>query len=296
MLRSLIAILILASPAYVADPPAPPPKPVKIPTPGGPVDGLIVLGPTLAPPTIPPTPPDATAGLSVAPGRFVPLTTADGSPSYFAASPAYRLYKIAPGGQYTGTKFDAADGAEPESYSWPDQKGPVYCLLARNVPGTYSVQAVRNGKPEDGPENNGQPVVITVTGARPPPVPPTPPVPPLPPEPPTPQPVTSFRVIFVHESGATLPAAQQSVMGAKSVRDYLNAKCTPEGGLPGWRQRDKDTDGSKDQPTMAALWAAVKPKLTAIPCIVVELNGKAEILPFPTNAADALTLLKKYGG
>lgn len=128
-------------------------------------------------------------------------------------------------------------------------------------------------------------------GPRPPPVPPGP-VPPVPPGPPVP--VTSFRVIFAFESGATLTAAQNGILYGKQVEDYLKANTTPENNIAGFRRYDRDTDASKDQPTMAALWAAVKPQITTVPCWIIERNGKAEILPFPASVADALETLKKY--
>lgn len=137
-------------------------------------------------------------------------------------------------------------------------------------------------------------LVVSGEGPRPPP-----PVPPKPPEPlpPAPQPVVnSFRVIFVKESGSTLSAAQTAIPGAKAVRDYLFAKTTREDNVTGWREYDPQTDAKNEQPTMRALWEAVKPKITVVPCVVVEVNGKVEILPYPANVADALVLLKKAGG
>lgn len=121
--------------------------------------------------------------------------------------------------------------------------------------------------------------------------------PPKPPKPDDPVvPVKSFRVIFVYESGDTYTAAQNGVLYGKAVQDYLTAKTTPEGGLAGWRRYDKDVTTANEQPIMAALWTAVKPKLTVIPCMVVEVNGKAEILALPANSTEALATLKKYGG
>lgn len=112
-----------------------------------------------------------------------------------------------------------------------------------------------------------------------------------------PKPVTkSFRVFFVYESAATMTKDQVGTMYAKSVADYLTAKTTPEGGAAGWRRYDKDTKADNDSPTMKALWAAIKPSLTAMPCLAIELNGKVEIVPLPTTPDEALTLLKKYGG
>lgn len=111
---------------------------------------------------------------------------------------------------------------------------------------------------------------------------------------PPPQPVTSFRVIFVVESMDTLPPGVLAVSDAKAVRDYLTAKCTKEGEWPGWRRYDPDANVANEQPTMKALWAAVKPKLTTNRALVIEVNGKADILPYPANATECLATLKKY--
>ena len=129
------------------------------------------------------------------------------------------------------------------------------------------------------------------------PVPPPKPKPDPEPKPdPKPEPVTSFRVIFVYESGDTLTAAQHSVIFGKSVSDYLDATATKEAGRPGWRRFDKDAAAEKEQPTMRALWSAVRPQLTATPCLVVEVNGRAEIVPLPATPAEALATLKTYSG
>jgi hypothetical protein len=129
------------------------------------------------------------------------------------------------------------------------------------------------------------------TGPQPPPDPPTPPVPP----PPTP--VTSFRVIFVTESGDTLTAAQNSVIYGKTVSDYLSAKCT--GGVAGWRRRDKDAPGESD-PTMAGMWDAIKPKVTGTPCVAIAVergDGKGivvDILPLEATPAAQVATFDKY--
>lgn len=111
--------------------------------------------------------------------------------------------------------------------------------------------------------------------------------------PPKPEPVTSFRVIFVYESGDLLTAQQNSVIYGKTVENYLNAKCT--GGKAGWRRRDKDAPGENDL-TMAALWAAVKPKITTTPCVVVAINDKADIIPLSSTPADQVAKFKEYLG
>lgn len=127
------------------------------------------------------------------------------------------------------------------------------------------------------------------------PITPVVPVDPTPDDTKPPVPVSSFRVIFIKESGVTLDAAQTAIPGAKAVRDYLFSKTTRENGVTGWREYDPDTDATNDQPTMRAMWEQVKPKLTAIPCIAIEVNGNVEILPYPKNVAEALALIKKAG-
>lgn len=117
-----------------------------------------------------------------------------------------------------------------------------------------------------------------------------------PPEPDEPVKVESFRVIFVKESGQTLSKEQSSIPAAKVIRDILNAKTTKEEGAPGWREYDPDFAAENEQPTMKALWAAVKPKLLPAPCMVVEVNGHATVMPFPANVDECVATLKKYGG
>jgi len=125
---------------------------------------------------------------------------------------------------------------------------------------------------------------------------PQPPPSPDPKPDPTPDPaVKSFRVIWVYESATTNPNAA-NVMNAKAVRDYLNANCTRDDNWPGWREWDKDQKVTTDFPVFKDLWAAVQPKLTDIPCVVIEVNGKVSIEPFPKSVNDALATLRKFNG
>ena len=147
-------------------------------------------------------------------------------------------------------------------------------------------------------DNRGARAKINVKvgdGPRPPPKPDDPPTP-NPPEP-TPTP-GSFRVIFVHESGDNLPPAQAAVMGAASVREYLNAKTNKEQGQASWRVYDKDTEPGQDHPGINELWSAVKSKITQVPCVVIlsPKDGKAHIEAWPKDVPDTVKLLKKYGG
>lgn len=117
------------------------------------------------------------------------------------------------------------------------------------------------------------------------------------PEPaPQPEPVKSFRVIFVKESGATLSGEQTAIPGAVEIRQYLDARTTTEGDLAGWREFDPQQQTANEQPTMRALWEAVKPKLIPPPCLVIEVNGKATVMPLPTTVAECVATLKKAAG
>jgi hypothetical protein len=116
------------------------------------------------------------------------------------------------------------------------------------------------------------------------------------PTPIVPEPVKSFRAIFVKESGQTLSSEQVAIPGAKEIRDFLNAKTTAEGNQPGWREYDPQQITDNEQSTMKALWEAVKPKLLPAPCLVLEVNGKVTVMPFPATVAEAVETLKKHGG
>jgi hypothetical protein len=130
-----------------------------------------------------------------------------------------------------------------------------------------------------------------ITIGKPTPKPPKPDDPPLPPEP-----VKSFRVIFVKESGSTLNSEQTAITGAKAIRDYLSQRTTPEGGLAGWREYDPQQNVANEQSAIKSLWAATKSSITTVPCVVVEVNGKAKLIDYPKNTAEALKTLKEYGG
>jgi len=130
------------------------------------------------------------------------------------------------------------------------------------------------------------------------PAPPPKPKPDGPPAPKPPEPVASFRVIFVWESGDTLTAAQNSVINGVEVANFLAAKTTKTGTDKGWRLKDKDAPAAGDTPVMNELWAAVKAKLkpTDVPCVAVEVNGKVEIIPLAATPAEMVAQFKTYLG
>lgn len=136
-------------------------------------------------------------------------------------------------------------------------------------------------------------LVVSGEGPRPPPGPGPDP---KPPEPKPPDPVKSFRVIFVKESGSTLPPGQTSIPGAKVIREYLNAKVTKENGVPDWREYDRDQNTTNEHSGLKAIWDAVKPKIDTVPALVVEVNGAATVMPYPSDVDAAMKILTDAGG
>lgn len=111
------------------------------------------------------------------------------------------------------------------------------------------------------------------------------------------EPVTSFKVLFVYESGATHTAAEKAVMEGRAVEEWLTANCT--GGKGGWLRRDKDTDPAADTTEFRGVWAAVKADLDArpaqkYPCVAVVVNNKATIDAVAATPAEMVKVLAKY--
>lgn len=117
------------------------------------------------------------------------------------------------------------------------------------------------------------------------------PIPPPPKPVDPPKPTKSLRVFLIFESADTITAAQRAVLYGKVVEDWLTANCT--GGTAGWRRRDKDSPGDAD-PTMAAMWAAVKPNVTVTPCIAVERDGKVDLINLEATPAKMVEVLNTY--
>lgn len=259
-------ILVLAAAAMSADPPAPP-KPLFPP---------IV-------PSVQPTPaPKPTPGV-------VPVLAGDAQ-LVIASDEPFLLFD-SPGGLVTiaketgplrirGKFLDGSGKVETRSYAAKH----IAIVTAGDGTGRVELIAAPVGLND---ESKAERMVLDVNGARPPPVDPVDPVVP-------PGPVTSFHVIFVYESGDTLTAAQHSTIYAKSVSDWLTANTTKDGQFAGWRRYDKDADASSESEPFKGLWAAVKPKVTTVPCVVIERNGKADILPLPATPAEAVALFAKY--
>ncbi len=139
---------------------------------------------------------------------------------------------------------------------------------------------------------------FTVIIGTPGPVPPgpNPPVPPGPTPTPAPIPEPGLRVLIVYESAelSKVPSPQAAILTAKSVRDYLNAKCVvePDGKTKGYRMWDKDVVGvENDYPTWAT---AFKRPRASVPWLLVS-NGTAGFEgPLPGTPDAFVELVKKF--
>jgi hypothetical protein len=191
-------------------------------------------------------------------------------------------------------KFVDGNGTSDEERTYPtnEEYKWIYSIKAKKS-GTVELILYKQGvTTEDGLVRQ----TLTVMGHSPNPPPKPDPVVPDPIDPVIPTPVSSFRVIFVKESGATLNSQQSAIPSAKSIRDFLNAKTTKENGHVGWREYDPQQLVVNEQPIMMALWQTVKPQLLPAPCMVIEVNGHATVKPFPSNVDEALSVLKKAAG
>jgi hypothetical protein len=139
------------------------------------------------------------------------------------------------------------------------------------------------------------------------PINPTPvnPVNPTPVVPPTPNVVTptGFRVIIVFDPMANNTRDQLNTIYSTSIRDYLNSHCVKGAdGRPEWRMWAPTLEvGTKESPTMVALWNATKSQMGPLlvgtsPQLVISVNGAAKVYPLPNTETDTLNFLKQQGG
>lgn len=135
---------------------------------------------------------------------------------------------------------------------------------------------------------------FTVVGKTPP----APPGPgPTPPTPTPPAPGVGSRVLIVYESAdlTKLPAAQLSVLYAKSVRDYLNSKCAlgSDGKTREWRIWDRDVDATSEGKSWQALLA--RPR-KSVPWLVIgtDAGNVAHEGALPATVADMLATLRRH--
>jgi hypothetical protein len=131
---------------------------------------------------------------------------------------------------------------------------------------------------------------------KPEPVPPNPKPTPIPPAP-APIPSPGFRVLVVYDTASItqMPKGQQAVLYDKSIRDYMNAKCTvgQDGKTREWRMFDANTSlkGESD------IWknALARPR-QSLPWIIISNGTTGFEGPLPATVEDTMKLLKQYGG
>jgi hypothetical protein len=105
----------------------------------------------------------------------------------------------------------------------------------------------------------------------------------------------AFRVFICYDPKTlpSLPPAQETVLYAQSVRDYLSAHCAtgPDGKTKEWRIWPAGVDASAE----SALWQKVsKRPQTSLPWIVIGNGTTGFEGPLPKDTEATLELLKKY--
>ena len=106
-----------------------------------------------------------------------------------------------------------------------------------------------------------------------------------------------FRVIFKYEKDDLTPEHSIMMGGDPRIVDYLNDRCAKDAeGYSEWRAFDKDIQfKSGASPSIKALWETSNADAQPLPKVVIAVNGKARVFPFPENGK-MLELLKKWGG
>ena len=137
-------------------------------------------------------------------------------------------------------------------------------------------------------ETEGATTTIVVDAA--PPAPPPQPKPDDPPAPKPVEPVTSFRVILVYESGKTLTQAQYGVLWGESVETALTEATR---GVGAWRRYDQDKGETDPDEGVRAMWAKAKPLVKSVPCVAYEVNGRVSVQPLAATPAEQVAAVKK---
>ena len=145
-------------------------------------------------------------------------------------------------------------------------------------------------------EAKAQLKVETLRGPQPPPGP-TPPGPT--PDGTSPFPEAGFRVLLTYDSAnTTRPAAQNSVLYGKAVRDYLKAKCVAEPGSPGDGKAYRIYPANADVSQAPKTWADAHRLAVGKgkDWVLIGDGSKGYSGPLPATEADMLALLKRFGG
>lgn len=186
--------------------------------------------------------------------------------------------------------------------SYPEVPAGAVILWGKK-PGTAELSAwgVVGGKPK---KLLTKPFVVSGEGPRPPPKPDDPVIP-DPPKPDGTSPFneTGFRVMLIFDSAnTTRPATQQSVLYGKAIRDYLDSKCVEspvatEKNSDGTRMREwRIWPANSELTKVRAVWKTAFDKRGGDDWILIGDGKTGYSGPLPKTEAEALTLLKKYGG
>lgn len=179
------------------------------------------------------------------------------------------------------------------------QKGSALALLTKLQSLLQGVETKHGLLPAPTPV----PIPINPTPVNPP-VPVNPiPVVPIPAPTPTVVTPTGFRVIIVFDPMANNTRDQLNTIYSTTMRDYLNSHCVKGAdGRPEWRMWAPSLEvGTKESPTMVALWNATKSQMGLLlvgssPQLVISVNGAAKVYPLPATEADTISFLKQQGG
>jgi hypothetical protein len=217
-----------------------------------------------------PVPRSVRAGdtLTVAEGKFADVTVEVPA----GASVVWRFYP---------PPVQRADKLAPGRAIFAGERGKTYVVTAVVI--DFDKKAVTDTE-----------FAVTFAGKADPTPDPTPDPKPKPdPKPdPTPSPAKVVRVVLVYESGATLSAKHFGVLYGRELEEYLAGRC----GASGWGRRDKDTDPAHDTSALKAVWAAGRGKVTSVPGLLMEADGRLDYQPLPLTAAAAIALVKKHAG
>jgi hypothetical protein len=175
----------------------------------------------------------------------------------------------------------------------PTDPGKIKVRFIAYTPGKYAIYAYTavGDVPSD-------PAVCWLTVGDPvPPTPPTPPAPPNPPAPPTPvaenpfgaQPGLRVLIVYDQPNVAALPAGQFLVLQGKKFRDYLDAKCAPNG----YRMFDQKVKSTGEDWWVSAM---KKTDRKSVPWIYIGKEATGYSGPLPADPDATIALVSKYAG
>lgn len=130
-------------------------------------------------------------------------------------------------------------------------------------------------------------------GPNPPPTPPGP-TPPTP-DPNYPAPIDGpgLRVLFISETGASLPREIDEAFYSTAIASYLNANCAKVDGFPDFRRVDTDDAARFTDPNHRFAKALARPR-TALPWLIISNGVTGYEGPFPGGEAATLELIKSF--